>query len=394
MNKMEKFWRAIYGWQLFLSPLGCFSAGIYYCYCKYNGFYEQVPWTYLTIFVCSQLLYFSIAMTLFYRIKMNKMKPDVYIRVIKGFISIILLIQYVGVMLVFPAGHTWGCTFFFLIFIMFLFDFRVMIWNICGYAVIAVAAHVICKEEHLSSGDGSYFENLLFRVVIFILYCTASVAISYFVEKFIEQIQFEQEKNEILSQQQLKYYQNLDLMDKELRKFRHDITNHFLCMQELTAREDIEQLKQYFRDMVKDYAQSGQIYFSGNVIIDSILNYDLSHLCGENVVPVIYGRLPDIVSVSSMDLCTVFSNMLSNAIKGANLLDHENELVVGFRGGEQYFSILVTNQVQVVREKVKENDRNHGYGIRNIREVIERYQGIFEQEEEDGIFTMRVYLPV
>lgn len=394
MNKMEKFWDAVYVWQLFLAPLGCLSAGIYYSYCKYKGFYEQVPWRYIIAFFSSQLLYVAIAGMLLRIRKKNVMAPGTYVRVVKTFVSTILLLQYCSVMLVFPAFHTWGCTFFFLIYILFLFDFKVMIYNVCGYMLVAVIAHVVCRDQHLLAENGTRFETLLFRVVIFVLYCIFSIAISYLMEKFIKQLEFEEEKMTFLSQQQLKYYQNLDLMDEELRKFRHDITNHFLCMQELTEREDLLQLKQYFRDLLNDYSQNGQVYFSGNVIVDSILNYDLSHLCGKNVVPVIYGRLPQIESVSSMDLCTVFSNMLSNAIKGANLLEYENELLVSFRGGEQYFSILVTNQVGTVRGEAAEEDRNHGYGVRNIMEVIEKYQGIFEQGENAGIFMMQVYLPI
>ena len=394
MNKMEQFWDAVYVWQLFLAPLGCLSAGIYYSYCKYKGFYELVPWSYIIVFVGSQVLYVTIAGMLLRIRKKNVMESGIYVRVIKGFVSTILLLQYCAVMLVFPAGHTWGCTFFFLICILFLFDFKIMIWNTCGYMIVAVIAHVVCTNQHLIKENGTWFENLLFRIVIFILFCIFSIAISYLMERFIKQMEFEEEKTAFLSQQQLKYYQNLDLMDKELRKFRHDITNHFLCMQELTEREDLSQLKQYFRDLVNDYSQNGQVYFSGNVIVDSILNYDLSHLCGENVMPVIYGRLPQIESVSSMDLCTVFSNMLSNAIKGANLLEQENELVVNSRGGDRYFSILVTNQMGADRAERVEEDRNHGYGVRNIMEVIEKYQGIFEQGEDAGIFTMQVYLPI
>ncbi|MBR1741218.1 MAG: GHKL domain-containing protein [Lachnospiraceae bacterium] len=136
------------------------------------------------------------------------------------------------------------------------------------------------------------------------------------------------------------------------------------------------------------------------MIIDSVLNYGISHTCSAYVKPVVYGRLPEIVSVSAMDLCTVFSNMLSNAIKGANLLEEENELVIRFQGGEQFFSICVTNQTKknenVEREKAENSDRNHGHGLKKIKEVAEKYTGEFEQTEdlEKGSFRMQIYLPI
>ncbi len=189
-------------------------------------------------------------------------------------------------------------------------------------------------------------------------------------------------------------------MDKELRKFRHDINNHFLCMQELLKQEKLSDLKLYFQDLSNGYSQSEKLYSSGNVIIDSILNYNITHLCSSYVNPVVYGKLPEIVTVSSMDLCTIFSNMLSNAIKGANLLSEKNDMTIRFQTGNKFFAICVTNRTIPAwkREEMikKESDRNHGHGFKKIQETTEKYIGKFEQTEdtETGIFMMQVYLPL
>lgn len=118
--------------------------------------------------------------------------------------------------------------------------------------------------------------------------------------------------------------------------------------------------------------------------------------------------------------------MLSNALKGANRMTTATELKVQFQSGNRYFSISITNQTihkadtensnaldsddpneiakdnRIVRNKKKFNklntppDRNHGYGMLNIHQVIEKYDGIFEEEFNplNSQFTIQVYLPI
>lgn len=407
MNVMKKYWDTVYLCQLLLAPLSCLCAGIYYTLCRLYGQYIQAPWPYVILFDCSQILYLVIAILLL--LQRNHIAVGLYIRSIKCYVTVCLLLQYAFIMLLFPASHTWGYSFLFLVFIMFSFDFRLMVLNQISYFLVAVAAHILFPAQHLYNNAGDPREALCFRLIVYLLYSFLSAAITYFVEKFLRRIQLDENESRELALKQLTYYQNLDLMDKELRKFRHDIINHFLCMNDLLNRGDIPELKKYFTALTNSYPENSQLYFSGNAIIDSILNYDLIHLCQPNVKPVIYGRLPEITAVSSMDLCTVFSNMLSNAIKGANGNRAENELSIKFRNGEHYFSICVVNEKMTSAKDSDSRDpksthahgiedsRAHGYGVSNILEIVEKYNGIFEQNEEpdeNGLFAMQVYLPI
>ena len=99
-----------------------------------------------------------------------------------------------------------------------------------------------------------------------------------------------------------------------------------------------------------------------------------------------------------MDLCTVFSNLLSNAIASANRVnpDKNPEIVVCFKGGKHYFSITVSNSMaeEEQNKKKKKKDRNHGHGIHNIRETVEKYKGSFEQNIEGDVFISSVYFPI
>lgn len=426
MNVMRKYWDTVCLFHLIISPFACICAGIYYTFYWSRGFYSHTPLPWLVAFDCSHILYLGIALFLVYEHKKKHIVYEQYIQIVKVFLTVSLLIQYSFIVFLFSRSYTWGCTFLFLALLMLSFDFRMMLFNVILYFILSGLSHIFYLENNFSVENKNYYDNLWFRITIYVLYGILSCAITYFGEKFIKRIQMDENQKNYIFDRQLSYYRNLNLMDMELRKFRHDITNHFLCLQELTDSGDLTALKEYFSSLLSDYSENTQLYFSGNVIIDSILNYDIAHLCHDNVKPVIYGKLPEIVTVSSMDLCTVFSNMLSNALKGANRMTTATELKVQFQSGNRYFSISITNQTihkadtensnaldsddpneiakdnRIVRNKKKFNklntppDRNHGYGMLNIHQVIEKYDGIFEEEFNplNSQFTIQVYLPI
>lgn len=399
MNIMKKYWDSVYFCQLIFIPFSCTCAGIYYTMCRFMGMYDQTPWVLVYIFDGSQFVYLIISIYFIQKVRHDTGKADNRFPVIKWYFTIALLIQYNFIMHLFPTDYVWGCTFLFLVFIMFLFDLKIMIFNIAAYDISLGISYLLHSEQHLAADTRYYAAVLCFRIIVIVLYDIFLIEISYFVEKFINRTQVEEDENQFLMEKQLEYYENLDIMDKELRKFRHDIQNHFLCMQHLLETNNQAELQQYFKDLMEAYTTKDHIYFSGNVIIDSVLNYNLTHLCNENIEPVVYGSLPPLDAVSSMDLCTVFSNMLSNAIKGANACGLEKpSLLIRFQHGDTYFSITITNSVAESpsdnQKTNKKPDRNHGYGLHKIKEVAEKYQGIFEQEQKEGLFTIQIYLPI
>ena len=390
---MKKYWETIYSCQLLLVPSICACAGIYYTICKYMGQYPDTPWFMVCIFDINHIIYTLIAIIL-WNTKKNTLETLFSTR-IKKFVTITLFIQFNFIIHLFPNYYTWGCIFVFLMFIM-MFDFKFVIFNSILYTLSIICGYIIHWDKIVYKKSG-YIYNIIFCIILYCVYLIFSFVTSYFIEKAILYIQKEEEETKILNQRQLEYYENLDLMDTELRKFRHDITNHFCCIGNLLESNHIDELKKYFNDLSLNYQENTKIYLSGNVIIDSLLNYGSKYLCNNNVNLVIFGKLPEIKTVSSMDICTIFSNMLSNTIKGANSLDRASDIEIQFKSGESYFFIQLTNDYNKYNENIsadKAKDRNHGYGIEKIDEITSKYNGIFEQKIINNKFIMQIYLPI
>lgn len=403
MNIIKKYWNSVYIYVLLLIPSTCICAGIFWTICKAIGLYSEVSWAKIIAFDVSHLIYMGVSFYFIYQNQKDSSYVLKHIVKIKFFCSLVFFLQYCFILLLFPSHNIWVCTFIFLAVTVFFFDVKMVVMNILSFFIPLLAAHIYRPEEFLPMEEPNWGEIIAQRIVALSLTSFCIFLVTYFIEKILVQGQEKDEENIYLLEKQLEYYKNTEALDMELRKFRHDIQNHFIVMEYLFDKGDKEELHKYFKDLQESFSFQQKIYFSGNDTVDAILNHDLLHRCAEEVGVEVYGELPKIKTVSAMDLCTVFSNILSNAITAANNCadSKESQIVVHFGEGKRYFSISVSNSIcddksekNLKKKNPLRKDRNHGFGLRKIREVIEKYDGRLEQDIEGKMVTVTIYLPI
>lgn len=402
MNIQKKYWNDVYRYVLLLIPGNCICAGMTYTFCKAIGWFPNTPWFLVFIFDFSQLVYLCISFCFIHYKKKVAYYSEKDIFRIKVFVTISLFIQYNCIMNFFPTTNAWSCSFIFMGIVAFLFDTKLMFTHIAGYTISLFIAHRYHYEQLMPTNPSARIELTAYRIEVYALTAISFLFITYFVERFLMQEQEQEFENMYLVEKQLEYYQSCDLMDKELRKFRHDIKGHFLGMEHLLKNENYEELSNYFTELNNSFSFQEKLYFSGNLIVDSILNYDIPNKLSPHVNLLVTGRLMEINTVSSIDLCTLFSNMLSNAIQAANQCDKKEtaQLSLRFNYGAKFFSICITNSIPdgyAISKKLKSShtlDRNHGYGMHKMKDICEKYNGEFEQTKEDDKIKTIVYLPL
>lgn len=398
MNVIKKYWESVYRYILILIPGLCMCAGSYWTACKFLGIYPNLSWMQIILFDLSHVLYMSVGIYFIYRNKKEPTYISEHLHFIKAFIVILLFIQYNAILYLFPSYYVWECTFIFLSVIAFLFDSKLMAFNIFSYCVFLLIAHILFPENYLPINNRSLAEVIAYRILMYVVTSACIMFVEIFAERFLGQATKSNEENRRLIEKQLKYYQDMELMDIELRKFRHDIKNHFICMEWLFRTGKTEELQKYFQDLADSFSFQQKLSLSGNDIIDAILHHDLPHYCDDKINVSIHGGLPALHTVSAMDLCTLFSNMLSNAITSARQCENESlppQIIIRFSGGKTYFSIEMSNSLPPQKHAFPKNkDRNHGHGIGKIKDVIEKYDGRHEMKLEANRITIVVYLPV
>lgn len=347
MNIIKKYWDAVYVYILLIVPLFCMCAGIYWTVCKFLSLYPEVSYLKLGLFDLSQLIYLTISIYFIIKIKRNSSYIETHLSHLKTFLTVVLFIQYNLILTFFPSDFVWVCIFVFLGVVIVFFDFKSLIIHSIFYVCTFLLRAASKPEALLPLAETNYAEKIIFNAIIFCLTLILFLLAVYFAENFLIQIQEKEKETIYLLEKQLDYYKDMAVMDQEIRKFRHDILNHFSSMKYLLEQKDYAELHTYFHDLEISFTPTRTIYFSGNTIIDAILHDELPRHCQKKVKVSISGTLPTIKTVSSMDLCTIFSNLLSNAINAANKCDAElkPEIFIHFNHGINFFSIEVTNSV-------------------------------------------------
>lgn len=207
------------------------------------------------------------------------------------------------------------------------------------------------------------------------------------------------EMNNKLIEQQKAYYQTLIEKEQYTKRFRHDINNHIICLEHLCEQEKYKELSDYIHDMQK-YMDSLKIRIqTGNEIVNIIVN-DLYNKNMENNIKIKWrGVLPQNTKISSMDLCTIFSNLFTNAMEAVKKLDENTEKMIDVQIKYHQENIViqvknpVTEKVKVMNKRLittKDNKDQHGFGSMNVESCVKKYQGSLQYYNLDNEFMVEL----
>lgn len=188
---------------------------------------------------------------------------------------------------------------------------------------------------------------------------------------------------------------------EEMRKTRHDIKNHLRFVNTLLGEARYEDARRYLGDVTDSVEHMLSYIDCGNKNINAILNYEKGRaekigirLCTDVVVP---KQLP----FTEMDMCSLLCNLLENAIEACQSERMVDAAVdVNLRVNGDYFLARVVNpmpkgrpkQVRPNLETTKANKENHGYGVKIVRSIAEKYSGYAMFKVEGQLFVADVML--
>jgi|GEM_PF-957174 len=219
---------------------------------------------------------------------------------------------------------------------------------------------------------------------------------------YLEKSELEEkmELSQQLSSQQLKQYEmekmNLDLIHvktHDLKKLVSDAEGNAVQLSEAEKKE-----------ILQSVSISEASFHTGNEVLDVILNQRALRCEEEHIA---FSCMADgslISFMSSMDIYAVFANALDNAIEAVLRISDGRPKAVTMRlnrrMGMAVLNIENSYDPQTVKigqdgfATSKEDSDYHGYGLRSIRMIAEKYDGqmIVSPDAENGMFRLTVLL--
>lgn len=240
---------------------------------------------------------------------------------------------------------------------------------------------------------------LIFLIVISIvsnvvLYCLFYKMVHFFTQK--TQVDL------FLAQQKLTEHHiaTIEKSHSELRKIHHDLKNHYTIIQYYLLENQIEPCLRYINQL-KDQLHAFPFYYkTGNAIADIVINQKIFSHKDDSIDFNIQAIFPDITSILPIHLCILLSNLLDNAIEALlELPKDKRKLQLIIRPHHRQLYIATSNYVDcnpfvngVLKRREKPNPQAHGYGLINIRYVVDSYNGILQQDYVDCQFHTSILL--
>lgn len=203
-------------------------------------------------------------------------------------------------------------------------------------------------------------------------------------------------------EEQEKYTQLIIDKDEHLRKFRHDIKAHMWVISEYIKNVQFDKAQAYI-DMVYGELNTADLTsYTGINALDAII-HEKRRIMEEKGITFKWDSSECRISENFevYDLCTIFSNILNNAIEACEALEQVDkivEMVVNVDRDKLYIreSNKTNNDVIMDDEgnpvSSKEDKKNHGYGYKNIRAVVEKYDGEINFFVDGQMFCVEIFI--
>ncbi len=270
-----------------------------------------------------------------------------------------------------------------------------------AFLIICLARITAIYGGEISNEEAAFINgiNITKGAVLGILAITLFIVLVILVYQKKEMKRLILLKDKCISEQTEQYKTAMN-KERELRRFRHDYNAHMTAVSGLLANEEYDKLKEYIKSMGY-FKEKFNLVNSGNIITDAVFN-QYKELCDkDNIEFEISGKLPENFNMAETDLCVLFSNLMSNAYEAAAQCEKDSSIIrTQIRNNDDDVFIKLSNSVKgevVFKNGLPVTDKpdrkNHGFGVENILEVVERNGGHVEWKQSDkGRFTADIML--
>lgn len=195
------------------------------------------------------------------------------------------------------------------------------------------------------------------------------------------------------------YYAVSENLDRQ-RKRTHEFKNQIACIASLADSEKYAELKDYIRKIDSNLKLHMDMVDTNNVIVNAILNTKYKEALEKQIVFVLKVNDLSEMGLPDEDIVVILSNLLNNAIEACVACEkkviklkfvlEENELVISVKNSMQ--KIPIKENGKFVTGKTKEPEE-HGVGIGNIIQTIEKHDGKYAIEYDEDIFSFTIMIP-
>lgn len=237
-----------------------------------------------------------------------------------------------------------------------------------------------------------------------------------------------QEYQQEYMEMELAHFREYKQAQDETRRVRHDMKNNLTCISMLLEEGKNQEAKDYVEQLLGEVKAFSPKVVTGDEMLDAIVASKWSKMEERHISFQLDGVLDQGLNWKPIDVCTVFSNGLDNAIEACEKVEKERSISLSLKYTRNFYYIILSNTVKgnvsileheigkwdkksrisqedksstinegelVIgsRYTTKKNKELHGYGLENMNRTIEKYDGNMSIQQEGNRFILKIMVP-
>ena len=185
------------------------------------------------------------------------------------------------------------------------------------------------------------------------------------------------------------------------RKKTHEYKNQMMCIDALIEKREYGQLEAYVQNICGKLNRELDAINTNHVIVNAIMNTKYQEALSKNILFVFQMNDLSALRISDEDIVVILANLLNNAIeacekcKGKRIIKvkfviEDENVILSVRNTHENNLVFQDNEIQTSKETDMEE---HGIGIRNIIQTIEKYGGSYVIRPEENEFYFSIVIP-
>ncbi len=270
-------------------------------------------------------------------------------------------------------------------------------YEVIFYTILAVGETittyfmVINIQDDSSGGFIILFLSGCFLLDIYIAFMFHRISIVRETEK----------ENALLQQQsdlQMSIYQDLQNRYERSMKIIHDAKKHVTALEGLIQSENIEEATQYKKSLYQEFDKLQLSFQHKNKILTVIINNELIKAESHDIKMKLIVDDIDISFMADIDITTIVSNVLDNAIEAVAELPKEKRHIL-FIIKEKMNCLVIHSEnpyksLEQSKNRFISTKSGHlGIGLKNIESTINKYGGMFSIDISDDNFINLITIP-
>ena len=255
--------------------------------------------------------------------------------------------------------------------------------NALGFCIIVLTGIFISKNSTNFTG-------------IYIFYLVAYVC--WFVVLWADYLNFKSKQNQLTAEIYMLINSNLQnalAENEEIRKLRHDMKHYIAGAKLLLNDSRTDALKNYLDEVDEKITICDNIK-TENQSLSAILNLK-NVIAKQKGIVMKVSVFSKFSQVSDTDIFILFGNLLDNAIEACEKCE-SGEIYVTIFEKSGFTNIEITNTTNKTdidfSKSSKENTQNHGFGMKSVVDVVNKYDGVLTAENQNEKVSVKISIPI